>query len=120
MKRDFDEKVNRYQTNSVKFDLISENKKPKDILPMWVADMDFKTAKPVIDALQKKVKHGIYGYVYRPDEYFESFINWQKRRFDWNIQKELLSFSIGVVPSLGTLIKLFSDEGEKILIQPPV
>ncbi len=125
IKYDFDEIIDRKNNHSVKYNElkrfnIDNGKIPEDFIPLWIADMDFKTAKPVIDALQKKVKHGIYGYVYRPDEYFESFINWQKRRFDWNIQKELLSFSIGVVPSLGTLIKLFSDEGDKILIQPPV
>ena len=82
--------------------------------------MDFKTAEPIIKAVEEKARHGIFGYVYRPDEYFQSFINWQKRQHNWNVNKELLSFSIGVVPALATLVKQFSEKGDKILIQTPV
>ena len=121
----FDEIIDRKNNHSVKYNELARfgfehGKEPEDFIPLWIADMDFKTAQPIIDALEKKVQHGVFGYVYRPEEYFESFINWQKKRFGWEPKKELLSFSIGVVPALGTLIKLFSEEGETVLIQPPV
>ena len=125
MKYNFDEIIDRKNNHSVKYNELARfgfehGKEPEDFIPLWIADMDFKTAQPIIDALEKKAQHGIFGYVYRPDEYFESFINWQKKRFGWEPRKELLSFSIGVVPTLGSLIKLFSEEGDTILIQPPV
>lgn len=120
MKYNFDEIIDRKNNHSVKYNELIKKFGVDDVIPLWIADMDFKTAQPVIDALEKKVKHGVFGYVYRPDEYFESFINWQKRRFGWEPRKELLSFSIGIVPSLGALVQLFSEKGDKILIQTPV
>ena len=119
MKYNFDEIIDRKDNHSVKYNELGRFG-TDDIIPLWIADMDFRTAEPVIRALRKKAKHGIFGYVYRPEEYFESFINWQKRRFGWIVEKDLLSFSIGVVPAIGTLIRLFSEKGDKILIQPPV
>ena len=120
MKYNFDEIIDRKNNHSVKYNELIKKFGVDDVIPLWIADMDFKTAQPVIDALEKKVQHGVFGYVYRPDEYFESFINWQKRRFGWEPRKELLSFSIGIVPSLGALVQLFSEKGDKILIQTPV
>jgi len=120
MKYNFDEIIDRKNNHSVKYKELTKKFGVDDVIPLWIADMDFKTAQPVIDALEKKVQHGIFGYVYRPDEYFESFINWQKKRFGWEPKKELLSFSIGIVPSLGALVQLFSEKGDKILIQTPV
>ena len=120
MKYNFDEIIDRKSNHSVKYNELMRKFGVDDVIPLWIADMDFRTAQPVIDALEKKVQHGIFGYVYRPDEYFESFINWQKRRFGWEPRKEFLSFSIGIVPTLGSLIQLFSEKGDKILIQTPV
>ena len=120
MKYNFDEIIDRKNNHSVKYKELTKKFGVDDVIPLWIADMDFKTAQPVINALEKKVQHGIFGYVYRPDEYFESFINWQKKRFGWEPKKELLSFSIGIVPSLGALVQLFSEKGDKILIQTPV
>ena len=123
MKYNFDEIIDRKNNHSVKYCEIDKKfgvDKDSDIIPLWIADMDFKTAQPIIDAIQKKAEHGIFGYVYRPDEYFESFINWQKRRYNWEPKKELLSFSIGVVPTLGSLVQIFSKPNDKILIQTPV
>lgn len=123
MKYNFDEIIDRKNNHSVKYCEIDKKfgvDKDSDIIPLWIADMDFKTAQPIIDAIQKKAKHGIFGYVYRPDEYFESFINWQKRRYNWEPKKELVSFSIGVVPTLGSLVQIFSKPNDKILIQTPV
>ena len=123
MKYNFDEIIDRKNNHSVKYCEIDKKfgvDKDSDIIPLWIADMDFKTAQPIIDAIQKKAEHGIFGYVYRPDEYFESFINWQKRRYNWEPKKELVSFSIGVVPTLGSLVQIFSKPNDKILIQTPV
>lgn len=123
MKYNFDEVIDRKNNHSVKYCEIDKKfgvDKDSDIIPLWIADMDFKTAQPIIDAIQKKAEHGIFGYVYRPDEYFESFINWQKRRYNWEPKKELVSFSIGVVPTLGSLVQIFSKPNDKILIQTPV
>lgn len=117
----FDEIIDRKNNHSTKYNELKRfGENVEGLIPLWIADMDFRTAKPIIDALEEKVKHGIFGYVYRPDEYFDSFVNWQKRRFDWEVKKELLSFSVGVVPALATLVRQFSNEGDKILIQPPV
>lgn len=126
MTYNFDEIIDRKNNHSTKynefarFGIDKDSEEAKDFIPLWIADMDFKTAQPIIDALEDKAKHGIFGYVYRPDEYFDSFIQWQKKRFNWNVKRELLSFSIGVVPALATLVRQFSDEGDKILIQTPV
>ena len=119
MKYNFDEIIDRKNNHSVKYNELGRFKN-ENVIPLWIADMDFRTAEPIIQALSEKVEHGIFGYVYRPDEYFDAFINWQKKRFNWTPKRELLSYSIGVVPSLGTLIKQFSKKGDKILIQTPV
>ena len=120
MKYNFDEIIDRKNNHSVKYNELIKKFRVDDVIPLWIADMDFKTAQPIIDAIQKKAEHGIFGYVYRPDEYFESFINWQKRRYNWEPKKELVSFSIGVVPTLGSLVQIFSKPNDKILIQTPV
>lgn len=126
MKYNFDEIINRKDNHSTKYNELArfgidkDSDEAKDFIPLWIADMDFKTAQPIIDALEKKAQHGLFGYVYRPEEYFQAFINWQKNRFNWNVKKELVSFSIGVVPALATLVRQFSEEGDKILIQTPV
>lgn len=119
MKYNFDEIINRKDNHSVKYNELGRFG-TDDIIPLWIADMDFRTAEPVVRALKEKADHGIFGYVYGPDEYFDSFIRWQKRRYGWEVKKELLSFSIGIVPALGALIRQFSEKGDKILIQTPV
>ena len=120
MKYNFDEIIDRKNNHSTKYNELMKKFGTDDVIPLWIADMDFKTAEPIIKAVEEKARHGIFGYVYRPDEYFQSFINWQKKQHNWNVNKELLSFSIGVVPALATLVKQFSEKGDKILIQTPV
>lgn len=121
IKYNFDEIINRKDNHSVKYNEWTRfGDCPEDLIPMWIADMDFKTAKPVIDAVKEKAEHGIFGYVYRPEEYFDAFISWQKRRFNWDVNKDMLSFSVGIVPSLGALVNILSEKGDKILIQTPV
>ena len=120
MKYNFDEIIDRKSNHSTKYNELMKKFGTEDVIPLWIADMDFRTAEPVVKALKEKAEHGLFGYVYRPDEYFEAFINWQKRHHNWNVDKELLSFSIGVVPALAALVKQFSEKGDKILIQTPV
>ncbi|WP_453993983.1 MalY/PatB family protein [Bacillus nitroreducens] len=120
MKYNFDESIDRRQTNSVKWDEVENIFGDKDLLPMWVADMDFKSPQPVITALQKRVEHGIYGYTTRSDAYYEAIIGWMKRRHNWKVEKDWICFSPGVVPALHMIVKTFTSPGDKILIQPPV
>ena len=89
MKYDFDEIIPRRGTNSYKWDSAGD----ADILPMWVADMDFRTAPPVVEALRKRVEHGIFGYVRVPDAYYAAVTNWFARRHDWQIEKEWIIYT---------------------------
>lgn len=116
MKYNFDEIIERKNTMSCKWDL----RKDDTILPMWVADMDFKTAQPVIDALTDRAQHGIYGYSIFTDELYESIIGWFKRRHHWSIDKDWLSFSPGIVFALHAFAKIFVKPGDKILMHSPV
>jgi len=120
MKYNFDEKHDRSNNQSIKYNNIEEMFGNKDVLPMWVADMDFKTAQPIIDALQERVQQGIYGYTAFTDGYYDSFINWVSKRHGWQISKESLVFSPGVVPSLIYSIQALTEPGDGIIIQSPV
>ena len=116
MKYDFDEIIPRRGTNSYKWDSARE----ADILPMWVADMDFRTAPPVVEALRKRVEHGIFGYVRVPDAYYAAVTNWFARRHDWQIEKEWIIYTTGVVPALSAVIKALTVPGDKVMVQTPV
>jgi Bifunctional PLP-dependent enzyme with beta-cystathionase and maltose regulon repressor activities len=121
MKYNFDEIIDRRNSNSVKHDWLIGKFGADDVIPLWVADMDFRIAQPILDALRSKVEHGVFGYALRSDEYEDAIVNWQERRNGWKIQdKSLISFSIGVIPSITALVRIFAKPGEKILIQPPV
>ncbi len=120
MKYNFDEPVDRSQNRSAKYDERVKNFGTDDVIPLWIADMDFKTAQPIIDACKKKAEEGIWGYTSRPDSYFKAYADWQERRNGWKFDPSLCSWSLGVVPALAGIIKLFTQKGEKVLIQPPV
>ena len=120
MKYNFGQVVNRKGSNSVKWDNLKEVYGTEDILPMWIADMDFKAPDEVIEALQVKLDHGVFGYNVKSDSLYNSIINWVKNRYNWNIKKEWISFTPGVVTALNIAVKEFAKEGEKIVIQPPV
>jgi cystathionine beta-lyase len=120
MHYNFDKIINREHTASVKFDLRKEVFGKEDILPMWVADMDFETPDFVIDTLKKRLEHPILGYSYRPDSYYQSIINWVKRRHQWIIKKEWISFSPGIVPAINMAIMAYTEPGDQIIVQPPV
>ncbi len=120
MKYNFDEIIDRNGTCSSKYDFIVENGKPTDVLPMWVADMDFKTPQPVIDALSRAVTHGIYGYSDPMDGYYAALQNWYINRFNYRINKEWIVNTPGVVFALAAAVQAFTSEGDAIMIQRPV
>lgn len=116
MKYDFDEIIDRCGTNCVKWDG-AEN---PDVLPMWVADMDFRTAPAIIEALSRRVDHGVFGYTRVPQSYYESITGWFARRHGWNIDNDWIIYTSGVVPALSAIIKALTVAGDKVLIQTPV
>jgi cystathionine beta-lyase len=120
MNFNFDEIVNRNNTNCVKHDGLKNFLKVEDALPMWVADMDFKSPPCIADALKKRVEHGVFGYTFRSDAFFDSIINWMQKRHQWNIEKDWISFSPGVVAGFTLAIEQFTNPGDKIIVQPPV
>lgn len=119
-KYNFDEIIPREGTNSVKYDFRKKLFGKEDVIPMWVADMDFRTPDFVMDAIRKRAEHEIMGYTIRPDSFYEAIINWNLRKHGWNIQKDWISFSPGVVPAVNMAVMAFSNPGDKIIIQPPV
>ena len=112
----FDKIISRRGTNSYKWDSAPD----KETLPMWVADMDFQTAPPIINALQRRVAHGIFGYTHVPDAYFDAVINWFHRRHGWEINREWFIYTSGVVPAVSAVIKALAVPGDKVIIQTPV
>lgn len=112
---DFDRIHDRRNTHSTKWD-----SKPADILPMWVADMDFESPRPVIEAIQRRVEHGIFGYTLTPDSLYEAVAGWVSRRHGWQLQKEWMYFVPGVVPAVHMLIQAFTRPGDKVILQTPV
>lgn len=92
----------------------------EDIVPMWIADMDFESPKPVVDAIVKRAEHSIFGYTFRPSSYSESIINWFSKRYNWEIFKGWINYSPGVVPALSFIALSFSHPGDKIIVQSPV
>ncbi|WP_455674631.1 MalY/PatB family protein [Phocaeicola sp.] len=116
MKYNFDEVIPRRGTHSYKWDTAKE----EGILPMWVADMDFRTAPQVIEALRKRVEHGIFGYTKVPTAYYEAAVNWFARRHSWQIEKDWIIYTSGVVPALSAIIKALTMPGDGVLVQTPV
>ena len=117
---DFDKIIDRHGTNCLKFDFAKERGKNGDELSLWVADMDFQVAKPITDALQAQVNHGIYGYSEVKSDYFDIVKNWFKDNFDWEIKKGSLVKTPGVVYAIAMAVKAFTKEGEAVIIQQPV
>lgn len=117
---DFDKIIDRHGTNCLKFDFAKERGKNGDELSLWVADMDFQVAKPITDALQAQVNHGIYGYTEVKSDYFDIVKNWFRDNFDWEIKKGSLVKTPGVVYAIAMAVKAFTKEGEAVIIQQPV
>ncbi len=116
----FEEIINRKGSSSVKWDLTKTVFGKDDVLPMWVADMDFLPPQEVLDALQERLKHGIFGYTFVGDETAASIKGWLQKRHGWDIENTWLQYSPGVVPAISTIIQALTIPGDKVLIQSPV
>lgn len=114
MKYDFDSVNNRVGTNSVKWDI------HPDVIPLWVADMDFQVLPEIKEALSRRVEQGIFGYTEVPESYYEAIINWFDRRHHWHIDRSWILYTSGVIPATAAALKAFTLPGEKVLIQTPV
>lgn len=122
MKYNFDEVIDRRNTDSMKWSdaYLEKHFGSSDCIPLWVADMDFRTAQPVVDAVIQRAAHGIFGYAMADDEFYEAVISWQRRRNGWQLQREWILFSPGVVPALWHIVKTFCSPGDKVIVQSPV
>ncbi|MBA7575165.1 Cystathionine beta-lyase PatB [subsurface metagenome] len=120
MKYDFDKIISRENTDCVKYDYRKGYFGTKDVLPMWVADMDFETPDFITNALRNRTEHPIFGYSIKPDAYYETQVSWMRKRHQWEIRKEWIVFCPGIVPALNLCIAAFTRPGDKIIVQPPV
>lgn len=120
MKYNFDEIIDRRGTESVKWDAVSERWGRNDLLPMWVADMDFRTPPFVMEALRKRLEHEVLGYTFACEEWYTSIINWLQNRHGWKVKREELTFMPGIVRGLAFAIQCFTKKGDKVMVMPPV
>ena len=116
----FDDIIDRENTNALKYDVLPKLFGTKDITPLWVADMDFKTPDFIVDAVKKRAGHEIYGYTIRNKSFFESVRSWMKYKHAWDVERNWISFSPGVVPALSMSVLAYTKPGDKIIVQPPV
>ncbi len=120
MQYNFDEIIDRSGTDSFKYDSCKRVFGTTDILPMWVADMDFRTPDFIVKAMKKRLEHEIYGYTLKSDSLYQSVIDWMKRRHGWEIEKEWIVFTPGIVPAVNMCIQAYSNPGDKVILQSPV
>ena len=117
---DFNVFINRKNTNSLKYDFMTERGKPANLLPLWVADMDFQTAPAILERLEQTVKHGIFGYSETKESYYDAVSGWYERHFDWHIETDWLIKTPGVVFALAAAVRAFTKEMDGVLLQQPV
>lgn len=117
---DFDKPVDRRGTGALKFEVLGERYGRADLLPLWVADMDFETPPFVVEALRRRLEHPLFGYTVDPPEYWPTVIRWIADHHGWEVQREWLTFIPGIVKGIGLVIDRFTEPGDKIIIQPPV
>ena len=120
MEDSFSTYIDRKNSNSVKWDKVSDIFGSKGLLPMWVADSDWPTAPAVIDAIKARTEHGAFGYSFPDEKLKQVIVNWLKKHYDWKIKKEWIVFSNGVVPSLNIAVQSLTNNGDEVIIQPPV
>ncbi len=116
----FDKITPRENSDSVKYDLRQEYFGNAEVQPMWVADMDFETPAFIREAIQERAKHPIYGYSVMSEDYFQSIICWVKTRHQWDIKKEWISYTPGILPAISFSIHSYTREGDGVIVQPPV
>ena len=120
MNNDFDRLVDRSQSLAIKYARRKAVFGREDVLPMWVADMDFATPGFIIEALQQRLEHPVLGYTFRPQSFYEAYKQWAQKRYSWNVELEWLTFSPGVVAALSLSVLSYTEPGDRIIIQPPV
>lgn len=120
MQYDFNRPVDRWNNYAVKYDEMEQKFGRRDLIPMWIADMDLPTARPILDAIAARNEQGIFGYTSRPDSYFEAVCQWQEKRNGWRPDPKKCVFSLGVVPTLCTCVREFSEPGDEVLFLTPV
>ncbi|WP_280766280.1 PatB family C-S lyase [Parabacteroides sp. PFB2-10] len=116
----FDEVIERHATSSVKYDQLKEVFGSDDLLPLWVADMDFRTPDFIVDALRKRCAHEVFGYTFASDDYYNSILAWLDYKYGWRVERDWISYIPGIVKGISFVVDCFSNEGDKIIIQPPV
>ncbi len=120
MKYNFDEVIERTGSSCVKWDYTEQFLEAKDVLSMWVADMDFRTPDFIIKAIKERAGHEIYGYTVRPESYYDSIIDWISKKHNWKIEKDWIIFSPGIVSAVYLSVLAYTNPGDKIIVQPPV
>jgi cystathionine beta-lyase len=120
MGQNFDEVISREGTHTFKYDLRKKLFGTEDIYPMWVADTEFKAPDFILNSLRNRLEHGIFGYTMLDDEYYQSIIDWNSKRHGWDIKKEGIKYSPGVVPSLFASVASYTEPGDKVIVQTPV
>lgn len=120
MKYNFDEVIDRRNTDCIRFELCEKFFGRADVLPLWIADMDFRTPDFIFEAICRRNEHPILGYTVMPQNYFSVIKNWQKQQHQWDIKEEWLGFSAGIVPGLSFCVQVYSNVGDEVIIQPPV
>lgn len=116
----FDKIIDRSGTNALKLEFRERLFGTNEVIPLWVADMDFKAPQQVVEAIRKRAAHPLYGYTSRDEDFFQAIVDWQKKRHLWNVSREWVEFMPGVVPTLVMAVQAFTSEGDKVVIQPPV
>lgn len=112
--------VDRKGTNSRKWDWLDVKFGQDDLLSLWVADMEFKTPEPVVEALIKRVEHGVYGYSYVPESYYDAFINWQKKHHNYDMKNEWVRFAPGIIPALYWFVSMYTKVKDAVIVMTPV
>ena len=120
MKYNFDEVIDRRGTSAIKLEGVKEIWGRDDLMPLWVADMDFATAPFVTEAIKRRCENPVLGYTSKPDSYYQAIIHWNKNRYGLDVEKEMIGFVPGIVPGIGMALNAFTEPGDKVLIQPPV
>ena len=120
MKYNFDQVIDRRGTSAIKVEGVKEIWGRDDLLPLWIADMDFATAPFVTEAIRRRLENPVLGYTAKPESYYQAIMNWNKNRYGLEVEKEMIHFVPGIVPGLGMALNTFTQPGDKVMIQPPV
>lgn len=120
MKYDFDRIINRKNTGALKLDALESMFGEKNLLPLWVADMDFPTPSFIVDALKQRLEHEVLGYTVVPDDFYPTIIQWIKDHHAWDVHPSWITYIPGIVKGIGMAVNVFTQVGDKIIIQPPV